>query len=38
MAWRQVMHAGTPAQQAKANAIIDNARKSMYGILADDES
>jgi len=38
MASRQVMHAGTPAQQAKANAIIDNARKSMYGILADDES
>lgn len=38
LAWRQVMHTGTPAQQAKANAIVDNARKSMYGILADDES
>ena len=32
------MHTGTPAQQAKANAVIDDARKAMYRILADDES
>jgi DNA-binding PadR family transcriptional regulator len=38
LAWRQVMHTGTPAQQAKANAAIDDARKVMYRILADDES
>ena len=38
LAWRQVMHTGTPAQQAKANEAIDEARKAMYRILADDES
>ena len=38
LAWRQVMHTGTPAQQAKANAALDDARKVMYRILADDES
>ena len=38
VAWRQVMHSGSPAQQAKATAVLDDARRSMYGILADDES
>ena len=38
MAWRQVMHTGSAAQQAKATAVLDDARRSMYGILADDES
>jgi DNA-binding PadR family transcriptional regulator len=37
LAWRQVMHAGTPEQQAKANTVLDDARKAMYGILAEDE-
>lgn len=36
MAWRQVIHTGTPAQKAQVNEIVDEARKSMYGILADD--
>ncbi len=38
MAWRQVMHTGSSAQQARATAVLDDARRSMYGILADDES
>jgi DNA-binding PadR family transcriptional regulator len=38
LAWRQVMQSGTPDQQAKATAAIDDARKVMYRILADDES
>ena len=38
VAWRQVMHTGSAAQQAKATAVLDDARRSMYGILADDES
>ena len=38
VAWRQVMHAGTPAQQTRATTVIDDARRSLYGILADDES
>ena len=38
VAWRQVMHTGTPAQQTRATAVLDDARRSMYGILADDES
>lgn len=38
VAWRQVMHSGSPAQQTKATAVLDDARRSMYGILADDES
>lgn len=38
LAWRQVMHTGTPAQQTQASTILDDARKSMYRILADDES
>lgn len=36
IAWRQVIHAGTPEQQAAATAIIDDARKAMYRILAND--
>ena len=38
VAWRQVMHTGSPAQQAKASTVLDDARRTMYGILADDES
>lgn len=38
MAWRQVMHSGTPAQQARATAVLDDARRSMYGILANDDA
>jgi len=37
-AWRQVMHTGTPAQQARATAVLDDARRSMYGILANDDA
>ncbi|MET0930419.1 MAG: PadR family transcriptional regulator [Aeromicrobium sp.] len=36
IAWRQVIHAGTPEQQAAATAILEDARKAMYRILADD--
>ena len=38
LAWRQVMHTGTPAQQARASTILDDARKSMYRVLADDDA
>lgn len=38
LAWRQVIQTGTPAQQAQANAVVDDARKAMYRILADDAS
>jgi DNA-binding PadR family transcriptional regulator len=38
LAWRQVMHTGTPAQQTQANAAMDDARKAMYRILAEDEA
>lgn len=38
MAWRQVMHTGNPAQQARASSVLDDARRQMYGILADEES
>ncbi len=38
MAWRQVMQSGTPEQHAKANAAVDDARKAMYRILADDDA
>ncbi len=38
VAWRQVMHTGTPAQQARASAVLDDARRSMYGILANDDA
>lgn len=37
-AWRQVMCSGTPAQQAQSSVVLDDARKAMYRILADDES
>ncbi|QGG40666.1 PadR family transcriptional regulator [Aeromicrobium yanjiei] len=37
-AWKQVAQAGTPAQQEKATAVVEEARKAMYRILADDES
>ncbi|MGH3457682.1 PadR family transcriptional regulator [Aeromicrobium sp.] len=38
VAWRQVMHTGNPAQQTRASAVLDDARRAMYGILADEES
>ncbi len=38
LAWRQVMHTGTPAQQARATAVLDDARRSMYGVLANDDA
>lgn len=38
IAWRQVMHTGTPEQQSAATAILDDSRKAMYRILAGDES
>ena len=38
VAWRQVMHTGSPAQQTRASAVLDDARRSMYGILANDDA
>ena len=38
LAWRQVMQTGNQAQQTQANTVLDDARKAMYRILADDES
>lgn len=35
-AWKQVAQAGTPAQREKATAVVEDARKAMYQILADD--
>jgi DNA-binding PadR family transcriptional regulator len=35
-AWKQVAQAGTPAQREKATAVVEDARKAMYRILADD--
>ncbi|NRQ50016.1 PadR family transcriptional regulator [Aeromicrobium stalagmiti] len=35
-AWKQVAQAGTPEQRDKANAVVDDARRAMYQILADD--
>ena len=37
MAWRQVMATGTPEQQSQANELLDKTRKSLYGILAEDQ-
>jgi len=36
MAFRQVTHVGTPDQVQRASAILDDARKAIYGILAED--
>ena len=33
----QVFQAGSPAQQAEAKAILDDSRRKLYGILAEDE-
>ena len=35
---RQVMADGTPAQQAQAADVVGDARRRLYGLLADDES
>lgn len=37
-AWKQVAQAGTPDQRQKATQVVEDARKAMYRILADDES
>jgi DNA-binding PadR family transcriptional regulator len=37
MAIRQVMHAGSEEQKARALEVINDARRRLYGILADDE-
>lgn len=37
-AWKQVATAGTPEQREKATAVVEDARKSMYRILADDDA
>jgi hypothetical protein len=37
MAIRQVMHAGSEEQKARALDVINDARRRLYGILADDE-
>jgi DNA-binding PadR family transcriptional regulator len=37
-AWKQVAVAGSPEQRLKASAVVEDARKAMYRILADDES
>jgi DNA-binding PadR family transcriptional regulator len=34
-AWRQVALAGTPEQRARALKIVDDARRSLYAILAE---
>jgi DNA-binding PadR family transcriptional regulator len=38
LAWRQVMQTGTAAQRTQASAILDDARKAMYRILAADDA
>ena len=37
-AWKQVIEIGTPEQQKQATTVLEDARKAMYRILADDES
>ncbi|MBP2391239.1 PadR family transcriptional regulator [Aeromicrobium fastidiosum] len=37
-AWKQVAQAGTPEQRQRANTVVDDARKAMYRILADDDA
>lgn len=37
-AWKQVAQAGTPAQRERATAVVEDARKTMYRILADDDA
>lgn len=37
-AWKQVAQAGTPEQRTKATAVVEDARKAMYRILADDDA
>lgn len=35
-AWKQVAQAGTPEQRERATVVVDDARKAMYRILAED--
>jgi DNA-binding PadR family transcriptional regulator len=37
-AWKQVAQAGTPEQREKATVVVEDARKAMYRILADDDA
>jgi hypothetical protein len=37
-AWKQVAQAGTPEQRQRASTVVDDARKAMYRILADDDA
>ncbi|GAA3512428.1 hypothetical protein GCM10022234_03760 [Aeromicrobium panaciterrae] len=37
-AWKQVAQAGNATQREQATKVMDDARKAMYRILADDES
>ena len=37
-AWKQVAEAGSAQQREQASRVMDDARKAMYRILADDES
>lgn len=37
-AWQQVAQAGTPEQREKATTVVEDARKAMYRILADDDA
>ena len=34
--WEQVVQTGTPDQVERARAIVNDARKALYGILAED--
>jgi DNA-binding PadR family transcriptional regulator len=38
VAWKQIAQAGTAEQREQASKVMDDARKAMYRILADDES
>jgi hypothetical protein len=38
MAIRQVMHAGSESQKARALDVVNDARRRLYGILADDDT
>jgi len=38
IAWKQIAQAGTSEQREQAAKVMDDARKAMYRILADDES
>ena len=37
-AWQQVARTGTPEQQARAVGAVDDARRALYRVLADDDA